>query len=101
MVKVTTPLRARDCVDARGSYNLQVDHLPWFLKLLAHAFVQHQFSHVINFWKQGRKVCFKLEAIPGVQLPPASEVVLLQPICSQPLTNIGTNASGAIWWLNL
>ena len=91
MVKVTTPLLARDCVDARVPYNLQVDHLPWFLKLLAHAFVQHQFSHVINFWKQGRKVCFKLEAIRGVQeelnltfqLPPASEVVLLQPICSQ------------------
>ena len=49
----------------------------------AHAFAQHQFSHVVNFWKQGRLASFRLEALPGgraelnvtFQLPPASEVV--------------------------
>ena len=49
----------------------------------AHAFALHQFSHVANFWKQGRQASFQLEALPGGQavlnlqfrLPPASEVV--------------------------
>ena len=49
----------------------------------AHAFAQHQFSHVVNFWKQGRPASFRLEALPGgraelnvtFQLPPASEVI--------------------------
>ncbi len=49
----------------------------------AHAFAQHQFSHVANFWKQGRQASFRLEALPcgqaelnlTFQLPPASEVV--------------------------
>ena len=49
----------------------------------AHAFAHHQFSHVANFWKQGRQASFRLEALPGgraelnltFQLPPASEVV--------------------------
>ena len=49
----------------------------------AHAFAQHQFSHVANFWKQGRQASFQLEALPSGQaklnltfhLPPASEVV--------------------------
>ena len=49
----------------------------------AHTFPQHQFSHVVNFWKQGRQASFRLEALPGgraelnvtFQLPPASEVV--------------------------
>ena len=49
----------------------------------AHAFAHHQFSHVTNFWKQGRQASFQLEALPGgraelrltFQLPPASEVV--------------------------
>ena len=54
---------------------------PW--SPTAHAFAQHQFSHVANFWKQGRQASFRLEALPGgkaelnitFQLPPASEVV--------------------------
>ena len=54
---------------------------PW--SPTAHAFAQHQFSHVTNFWKQGRQASFQLEALPGgyaklnltFQLPSASEVV--------------------------
>ena len=54
---------------------------PW--SPTAHAFAQHQFSHVVNFWKQGRLASFRLEALPGgraelnvtFQLPPASELV--------------------------
>ena len=54
---------------------------PW--SPTAHAFALHQFSHVANFWKQGRPASFQLEALPGgqaklnltFQLPPASEVV--------------------------
>ena len=54
---------------------------PW--SATAHAFAQHQFSHVANFWKQGRQASFRLEALPGgraelnltFQLPAASEVV--------------------------
>ena len=49
----------------------------------AHAFAQHQFSHVANFWKQGRQASFQLEALPGghaelnitFHLPTASEVI--------------------------
>ena len=49
----------------------------------AQAFAQHQFSHVSNFWKQGRHASFRLELLPGGQaklnltfhLPSASEVV--------------------------
>ena len=54
---------------------------PW--SPTAHAFAQHQFSHAVNFWKQGRPASFQLEALPcgqarlnlTFQLPPASEVV--------------------------
>ena len=54
---------------------------PW--SPTAHAFAQHQFSHVANFWKQGRQACFRLEALPGghaelnitFQLPQAAEVI--------------------------
>ena len=54
---------------------------PW--SPTAHAFAQHQFSHVVNFWKQSRQASFRLEALPGgravlnltFQLPPASEVI--------------------------
>ena len=54
---------------------------PW--SPTAHAFAQHQFSHVANFWKQGRQASFRLEALPcgqaelnlTFQLPPAHEVV--------------------------
>ena len=54
---------------------------PW--SPTAHAFAQHQFSHVVNFWKQGRPASFRLAALPSgraelnltFQLPPASEVV--------------------------
>ena len=54
---------------------------PW--SPTAHAFAQHQFAHVTNFWKQGRPARFRLEALPGgkaelnltFQLPPASEVI--------------------------
>ena len=54
---------------------------PW--SPTANAFAQHQFSHVVNFWKQGRPASFRLEALPSgraelnltFQLPPASEVV--------------------------
>ena len=54
---------------------------PW--SPTAQAFAQHQFSHVVNFWKQGRPANFRLEALPGgraelnltFQLPSASEVV--------------------------
>ena len=54
---------------------------PW--SPTAHAFAQHQLSHVVNFWKQGRQASFRLEALPGgraelnvtFQLPPSSEVV--------------------------
>ena len=55
--------------------------IPW--TPTAHAFAQHQFSQVTNFWKQGRQATFRLEALPGgqaelnltFQLPSASEVV--------------------------
>ena len=54
---------------------------PW--SPTAHAFAHHQFSHVANFWKQGRQASFRLEALPGgqaelnltFQLPSASEVI--------------------------
>ena len=54
---------------------------PW--SPTAHAFAQHQLSHVTNFWKQGRQASFQLVALPGghaklnltFQLPSASEVV--------------------------
>ena len=54
---------------------------PW--SPTAHAFAQHQFSHVTNFWKQGRTASFRLEALPDgkaelnltFQLPTASEVI--------------------------
>ena len=54
---------------------------PW--SPTAHAFAQHQFSHVVNFWKQGRQANFRLEVLPGGQaelnltfkLPPASQVI--------------------------
>ena len=49
----------------------------------AHAFAHRQFSHVANFWKQGRQASFRLNVLPDgqaalnltFQLPPASEVV--------------------------
>ena len=58
-----------------------VPQAPWSPN--AHAFAHHQFSHVTNFWRQGRPASFRLEALPGgraelnltFQLPPASEVV--------------------------
>ena len=54
---------------------------PW--SPTAHAFAQHQFSHVANFWKQGRQASFRLEALSSgkaelnltFQLPHASEVI--------------------------
>ena len=54
---------------------------PW--SPTAHAFAQHQFSHVANFWKQGRPASYRPEALPDgqaelsltFQLPQASEVV--------------------------
>ena len=54
---------------------------PW--SPTAHAFAQHQLSHVVNFWKQSRQASFRLEALHGgravlnltFQLPPASEVI--------------------------
>ena len=54
---------------------------PW--SPTAHAFAHHQFSHVANFWKQGRQASFRLEALASgqaelnltFQLPPASEVI--------------------------
>ena len=59
----------------------EVDQLQW--SPTAHAFAQHQFSHVANFWKQGREATFRLEALTGgraelnltFQLPQASEAV--------------------------
>ena len=54
---------------------------PW--SPTAHAFAHHQFSHVANFWKQGRQASFRLEALPGGQaelnltfrLPSACQVI--------------------------
>ena len=54
---------------------------PW--SPTAQAFAQHQFSHVTNFWKQGRPASFRLEALPDgnaelnltFKLPKASEVI--------------------------
>merc|ERR1712130_769607 len=54
---------------------------PW--SPTAHTFAQHQFSHVVNFWKQSCQASFRLEALPGgqavlnltFQLPDASEVI--------------------------
>ena len=65
----------------RGSSTTMPPPAPW--SPTAHAFAQHQFSHVTNFWKQGRQASFQLEALPGghatlnltFQLPSASEVV--------------------------
>ena len=55
--------------------------VPW--SPTAQAFAQHQFSHLVNFWKQGRQASYRLEALPGgqavlnltFQLPTASEVI--------------------------
>ena len=55
--------------------------IPW--SPTAHAFAQHQFSHVTNFWKQCRQASFRLEALSSgkaelnltFQLPHASEVI--------------------------
>ena len=49
----------------------------------AHAFAQHQFLHVANFWKQSHQASFRLEVLPGGQaelnltfrLPSASQVI--------------------------
>ena len=54
---------------------------PW--SPTAHAFAQHQFSNVANFWRQGHKASFRLEVLPGghaelnltFHLPQASEVI--------------------------
>ena len=54
---------------------------PW--SPTAQAFAHHQFSHVVNFWKQGRQASFQLETLPGgfaklnltFQLPSASQLV--------------------------
>ena len=54
---------------------------PW--SPTAHAFAQHQFSHVANFWKRGRQASFRLEALSSgkaelnltFQLHHASEVI--------------------------
>ena len=54
---------------------------PW--SPTAHAFAHHQFSHVTNFWKQGRQASFRMEVLPDgkaelsltFQLSPATEVV--------------------------
>ena len=54
---------------------------PW--SPTAHAFAHHQFSHVTNFWKQGRQASFRMEVLPDgkaelsltFQLPPATEEV--------------------------
>ena len=54
---------------------------PW--SPTAQAFAHHQFSHVVNFWKQGRQASFQLETFPGgfaklnltFQLPSASQLV--------------------------
>ena len=54
-----------------------VTHCPHFCP------ARHQFSHVANFWKQGRQASFRLEALPEghaelnitFQLPQASEVI--------------------------
>ena len=54
---------------------------PW--SPTAQTFAQHQFSHVANFWKQGRQASFRLEALPGghaelnitFQLPQAAAVI--------------------------
>ena len=54
---------------------------PW--SPTAHAFAQHQFSQVANFWKQGRQASLRLEALPGgqavlnltFQLPSATEII--------------------------
>ena len=54
---------------------------PW--SPTAQAFAHHQFSHVVNFWKQGRQANFRLEVLPGGQaelnltfrLPSASQVI--------------------------
>ena len=54
---------------------------PW--SPTAQAFAYHQFSHVANFWKQGRQASFRLEVLSGgqaelhltFQLPPSSEVI--------------------------
>ena len=54
---------------------------PW--SPTAHAFAQHQFSHVANFWKQSLQASFQLEALPDGQaelnltfkLPSASQVI--------------------------
>ena len=54
---------------------------PW--SPTSHAFAQHQFSQVTNFWRQGHQASFRLEALPDgraelnliFHLPPASEVI--------------------------
>ena len=61
-----------------------VPQAPW--SPTAQAFAHHQFSHVVNFWKQGRPASLRLEALPGgraelsltFQLPPASELQSLK-----------------------
>ena len=70
-----------DSMRCLGTFMPEVDQLQW--SPTAHAFAQHQFSHVANFWKQGRQATFRLEALPSgraelnltFQLPPASDVV--------------------------
>ena len=65
----------------RGCSSTMPPQTPW--SPTAHAFAQHQFSHVTNFWKQGRQASFQLEALPDghaklnltFQLPSASEVI--------------------------
>jgi len=54
---------------------------PW--SPTAHAFAQHQFSQVANFWRQGLQATFRLEVLSGgkaemnltFQLPNASEAI--------------------------
>ena len=70
-----------DSIRCLGTFMPEVDQLQW--SPTAHAFVHYQFSHVANFWKQGRQASFRLEALPcgqaelnlTFQLPAASEVI--------------------------
>merc|ERR1712110_1017739 len=79
------PVKVLGRPPCRGPYTCRCSTMPpqapW--SPTAHAFAHHQFSHVANFWKQGRQASFRLEALPcgqaelnlTFQLPPASEVI--------------------------
>ena len=65
--------------------------MPW--SPTASNFVNHQLSHVVNFWKQGRQAEFRLESLPSGQAELCLRFNLLSPHEVIPPPNSSTPAA--------